>query len=172
MLQFEINEDRISGILRDDEKVLLNVLTPSFTGSVEGAVTRLGVHSNLDSEAVLKQFGEIVTQMSEIESFIHVDAEETVSICDGATVYVIQYVLGENSQASLQEALDKAGVNASHYNAALVQIVGKTDLGLQTAAGAVQTINETLVEDSPVIWGLALDDVYEGIEVKAILAEK
>lgn len=128
-----------------------------------------------------------ITELVTKPGLVNLDFNDVKTIMEGAGVAMIG--MGEDdsenrAEVAIEEAIDSPllEVDISNANAALINVVGGSDMSVAEAETAAKTVENQIGQDARIIWGASIDQSLEnkmkvmvvitGVESKQIFGEE
>lgn len=172
MLTANIDVDRsIVTFRNEDGKTELTIFTTPLSTVEATPATHLIPPPGTKAETALKQTAEIITSLTNTNSYIHIDFPDVISICASAAIRIIRFNAGDDPSKAFSDALAAQGINPSCYDRALINIGAPANIGLAKVTSLVTIVQEAVQDDALIIWGLSLDPQQKDMGITIILAE-
>ena len=172
MLTSDIDVDRsIVTFRNEDGKTELTISTAPLSTVEATPAAHLIPPPGAKAETALKQTAEIITSLTNTNSYIHIDFPDVISICASAAIRIIRFNAGDDPSKAFSDALAAQGINPSCCDRALINIGAPANIGLAKVTSLVTIVQEAVQDDALIIWGLALDPQQKDTEITVILAK-
>lgn len=172
MLTSDIDVDRsIVTFRNEDGKTELTISTAPLSTVEAAPAAHLIPPPGAKAETALKQTAEIITSLTNTNSYIHIDFPDVISICASAAIRIIRFNAGDDPSKAFSDALAAQGINPSCCDRALINIGAPANIGLAKVASLVTIVQEAVQDDALIICGLALDPQQKDTEITVILAK-
>lgn len=172
MLTSDIDVDRsIVTFRNEDGKTELTISTAPLSTVEATPAAHLIPPPGAKSETALKQTAEIITSLTNTNSYIHIDFPDVISICASAAIRIIRFNAGDDPSKAFSDALAAQGINPSCCDRALINIGAPANIGLAKVTSLVTIVQEAVQDDALIICGLALDPQQKDTEITVILAK-
>ena len=158
MLTSDIDVDRsIVTFRNEDGKTELTISTAPLSTVEATPAAHLIPPPGAKAETALKQTAEIITSLTNTNSYIHIDFPDVISICASAAIRIIRFNAGDDPSKAFSDALAAQGINPSCCDRALINIGAPANIGLAKVTSLVTIVQEAVQDDALIICGLALD---------------
>lgn len=172
MLTSDIDVDRsIVTFRNEDGKTELTISTAPLSTVEATPAAHLIPPPGAKAETALKQTAEIITSLTNTNSYIHIDFPDVISICASAAIRIIRFNAGDDPSKAFSDALAAQGINPSCCDRALINIGAPANIGLAKVTSLVTIVQEAVQDDALIICGLALDPQQKDTEITVILAK-
>lgn len=123
MLTSDIDVDRsIVTFRNEDGKTELTISTAPLSTVEATPAAHLIPPPGTKAETALKQTAEIITSLTNTNSYIHIDFPDVISICASAAIRIIRFNAGDDPSKAFSDALAAQGINPSCCDRALINI--------------------------------------------------
>ena len=158
MLTSDIDVDRSIVTFRNENgKTELTISTAPLSTVEATPAAHLIPPPGAKAETALKQTAEIITSLTNTNSYIHIDFPDVISICASAAIRIIRFNAGDDPSKAFSDALAAQGINPSCCDRALINIGAPANIGLAKVTSLVTIVQEAVQDDALIICGLALD---------------
>lgn len=172
MLTSDIDVDRsIVTFRNEDGKTELTISTAPLSTVEATPAAHLIPPLGAKAETALKQTAEIITSLTNTNSYIHIDFPDVISICASAAIRIIRFNAGDDPSKAFSDALAAQGINPSCCDRALINIGAPANIGLAKVTSLVTIVQEAVQDDALIICGLAPDPQQKDTEITVILAK-
>ena len=112
MLTSDIDVDRsIVTFRNEDGKTELTISTAPLSTVEATPAAHLIPPPGAKAETALKQTAEIITSLTNTNSYIHIDFPDVISICASAAIRIIRFNAGDDPSKAFSDALAAQGIN-------------------------------------------------------------
>lgn len=172
MLTANIDVDRsIVTFHNEDDKTELTISTAPLSTVEATPAAHLIPSPGVSAETALKQTAEIVTSITDSNSYVRIDLSDVISICASTAIHIIRFNAGDDPSKAFSDVLAVQGIDPSCCDKALISIEAPDNIGLAEASSLVAIVQEAVQDDASIIWGLKLDTQHKDMEITVILAE-
>lgn len=172
MLTANIDVDRsIVTFRNEDGKTELTISTAPLSTVKATPAAHLIPPPGAKAETALKQTAEIITSLTNTNSYIHIDFPDVISICASAAIRIVRFNAGDDPGKAFSDQLAAQGIEPSCCDGALISIVAPANIGLAEVTSLVTIVREAIQDDASIIWGLSLDSQQKDTEITVILAK-
>lgn len=155
----------------ENDKTELTISTAPLSTVEATPAAHLIPPRGVSAETALKQTAEIVTSLTDSNSYVRINLSDVISISASMAIHIIRFNAGDNPSKAFSDTLAVQGIDPSCCDGALISIEAPDNIGLAEASSLVEIVQEAIQDDASIIWGLKLDPQHKNTEITVILAE-
>ncbi|WP_288273821.1 hypothetical protein [uncultured Bifidobacterium sp.] len=153
MLTSDIDVDRsIVAFRNEDGKTELTIFTTPLSTVEATPAAHLIPPPGTKAETALKQTAEIITSLTNTNSYIHIDFPDVISICASAAIRIIRFNAGDDPGKAFSDQLAAQGIEPSCCDGALISIEAPANIGLAEVTSLVTIVREAPLSSGVCHW--------------------